>query len=388
MSHKFVARGTGRRKATQAALWLTIPCRENPQGEIAKSRFPHSASQFSRMPLRPAISSMSLGRAWVHKFPAKLDEAAKNGFQGIEIFMEDLEYLAKAQGFNSSPRENLLKTAPIIKHLCDERDLTIICLQPFMYHEGCLDRVVHAQKLDDAKAWFQIAHICNTDIIQIPSSFIPADQLSGNMADIVADMREIADLGAKEQPPIRFAYEALSWGTHVDTWEQCWEIIKAVDRPNFGIGLDTFNIAGRAYADPASETGKTVDAEKQIEESIKRLVTTLDPAKIFTVQIVDAERLEKPLIKGHEYYNEEQPARMSWSRNCRLFYGEEDRGAYLPVRAIAIAIIEGLGFDDWLSMELFSRTMNDPRPEVPGEHAKRGMASYNRISKDIKGDWQ
>lgn len=114
-------------------------------------------------------------------------------------------------------------------------------------------------------------------------------------------------------------------------------------------------------------------------ESMRRLVETVDVKKVFFVQVVDAERLESPLVEGHEFYEEDQPARMSWSRNCRLFYGEEDRGGYLPVREITKAIIQGLGFEGWVSMEMFNRSMAEKGSEVPTQHAQRAMDSWWKI---------
>ena len=93
---------------------------------------------------------------------------------------------------------------------------------------------------------------------------------------------------------------------------------------------------------------------------------------------MDAERLESPLVEGHEWYAEDQPARMSWSRNARCFMYESERGAYLPVEKVARAIVDGLGYKGWISMELFSRTMSDPRPEVPQEHSTRAIRSWGK----------
>jgi 4-hydroxyphenylpyruvate dioxygenase len=39
---------------------------------------------------------------------------------------------------------------------------------------------------------------------------------AGDEDKIVADIKEIGELGLKEHPPIRFAYEALAWGAHLD----------------------------------------------------------------------------------------------------------------------------------------------------------------------------
>ncbi|KAH0389864.1 hypothetical protein KCU89_g16218, partial [Aureobasidium melanogenum] len=70
---------------------------------------------------------------------------------------------------------------------------------------------------------------------------------------------------------------------------------------------------------------------------------------------------------------------MSWSRNARCFIYETDRNAYLPVERVARAIIEGLGFEGYVSMELFSRTLTDPEPDVPASHAQRGIQAWEKF---------
>ncbi len=87
------------------------------------------------------------------------------------------------------------------------------------------------------------------------------------------DLREVADLGLRQQPAIRFVYESLGWGTRINTWEQCWEVVRRVDRPNFGICLDTFNIACAIYADPKSPTSRAPRAEEEMREFMRRLVS-------------------------------------------------------------------------------------------------------------------
>jgi 4-hydroxyphenylpyruvate dioxygenase len=331
------------------------------------------------MPNRSAIASLSLGRAWVHDLPGKLHQAAQYGFEGIEMFYEDLEYFGHSRGIG------LLDAAIHIRELCNSLNLEIVCLQPFLFYEGLIDRVEHhrlvAEKLP---LWFKLAHLLGTDIIQVPSNFLPPDPVTGesrttgDMDVIISDLREIADLALQQSPRIRLACESLAWGNHINTWEQCWEVITRVDRSNFGACLDTFNIAARVYADPAVASGKTPDANLAIRASITRLMKTVDARKIFFVQIVDGERLSTPLIEGHPFYVKEQPSRMSWSRNARLFAFEESRGGYLPILDIARAFFD-TGFEGWVSMELFSRTLADPSPRTPQEHARRGMESYRKL---------
>ncbi|KIW04197.1 uncharacterized protein PV09_04505 [Verruconis gallopava] len=326
---------------------------------------------------RPAILSASLGRAWLHDFDKKVAQAAKYGFEGIEIFYEDLEHLAKARSSTEAPsKEQLLDAAEHIHSHCSSLGLEIISLQPFLFYEGLLDRQEHGRLIEKIKAWFEIAKRLGTSTIQIPANFLPADKLSDDVELIASDLRELADLALLENPPVRFGYESLCWSTHIDTWEKAWDVVQRVDRPNFGLCLDTFNIAGRVWADPASPTGKTPNADADLEATIKRMVKEIDLHKVFYIQVVDAERMDSPLVKGHPFYVESQPARMSWSRNARAFAYEKDRGAYLPIEPIARAIIEGLGYKGFISMELFSRTMAEPGEHVPEEHAKRGANSW------------
>jgi 4-hydroxyphenylpyruvate dioxygenase len=307
--------------------------------------------------------------------------AAKHGLEGIELFYEDLVDHA---GSNSA--SDLLAGAASVRDLCSSLGLEIICLQPFMHYEGLVDRQRHAERIEEIKLWMKLAQVLRTDIIQVPSSFLSRDQISLDIDLIVSDLRELADLGLQQSPIIRFAYESLSWGTYVDKWEACWDIVQWVDRSNFGICLDSFNILGRIYADPTSETGRLPDAEQEVRDSVQRLVSRIKPhnEKIFFIQIVDAELLEQPLVPGHAFYNAEQPARMSWSRNCRLFYGETERGAYLPVKEVTHAIINEIGYDGWVSMELFNRVMNRTDDAVVEELAERAATAWKKMQRDLQ----
>ncbi|KAF5664995.1 dehydroshikimate dehydratase [Fusarium heterosporum] len=329
---------------------------------------------------RPAILSASLGRAWLHDFAKKALEASRKGFQGIEIFYEDLEYEAKKLHNVETPsNDHILSAASSMRKLLDDLRLTVIGLQPFLFYEGLKDREQHARLIEKVKLWFKIAGLLGTNTIQIPANFLPADQLTGDMDVIVADLVELADLGIQETPPVRFAYEALCWSTHIDTWERSWEVVKKVDRCNFGLCLDTFNIAGRVWGDPASPTGMTPNADQDLKESIQRLVHDVTLDKVFYIQVVDAEKMDSPLVKGHPFHVDGNPPRMNWSRNARAFMYEADRGAYLPVEEVARALIEGLGYTGYVSMELFSRTMSEKGEDVPRQHAERGIAAWNTL---------
>lgn len=312
--------------------------------------------------------------------PSKLDEAARHGFD-IELFYEDLYYVAKSLA-GGPTQQNQLKAARSIRSMCDDRGISIVCLQPFMHYEGLRDRKRHSQRIEEMKHWIRLAKALRTDIISIPSTSLPEEEVSGDLDLIVSDMREVADLAAPEN--IKIAYEALAWGTYVDTWEQTYEVVQQVGRPNFGICLDTFNIAARVYADPTAVRRRNANADTDIQATIDRMVRTIDVKKIVYVQVVDAAYLREPLVEGHKFYNSNQRPRMSWSRNCRLFYGEHNRGAYLPVKEILQAIIEGLGYSGWISAELFNESLTSADPSVPMEHAQRAADSWKEIVKDFK----
>ncbi|KAH8712761.1 3-dehydroshikimate dehydratase [Beauveria bassiana] len=322
------------------------------------------------MPCQLAITSVSLGRGTAgHNFVHKMDMAQKHGYKGVELFHDDLASITRMMP-GGLTKANELEAARIIH-------------QPFWHYEGLLDRSKHFEHVEKLFFWFKLARALETDMIQIPSNFLPKSQLSSDPRLAIQDLQKVADFGLLQEPPMRFVYEALAWGTHCDTWERSWEIVQQVDRPNFGLCLDTFNIAARVWADPTDPTGRNKDSDELLAQSLALMAEIVDVSKVFCVQVVDAERLASPLLPGHEFHDEAQPPRMSWSRNCRLFYGESDRGACLPVKQIARVIFKDLGYQGWVSMELFHRRMAEEDATVPRELAARGAVAWKKLVRDV-----
>jgi 4-hydroxyphenylpyruvate dioxygenase len=345
----------------------------------------HSKSLVDELPL--AIASMCLGRAAHHELEPKLKAAADAGFQGVEVFYEDLKIPAQKWMTESKAtfEESLIRSANIFKDLCDKFGLIIICLQPFKNYDGLLSKERHQEKISKLHVWFKIAKTLQVDIIQIPSYFW-SQGATGDFKVIASDLRELADLGAKETPPIRFAYEPMAWGAHVDLWQQGWEIVKLVDRPNFGMCLDTFQILAKVWGDVTSKTGQVENADQILENDIKEFLRTVSLDKIYYVQLSDAERLETPLSPSHPWYTANLKPNMTWSRNARIFPLEEDLKGYLPVLRLFKAWIFDWGYRGWVSMEIFNRSMSDPDPAVPQSHAQRGAESWRKIIKELKLD--
>lgn len=163
-----------------------------------------------------------------------------------------------------------------------------------------------------------------------------------------------------------------------NTWEHTWEVCKRVDRANFGLCLDTFQICGtsmlilmiacrhrrdtdllgspckaRAYADPTSANGLIQhppegSAIMQLSASLKALATTVPKEKIFYFQISDGSRKISPDALLQSAKEQGIDPLYAWSNAWRpLPYMDEvcardDKqgwGGYLPVLDVCDAVL-------------------------------------------------
>jgi sugar phosphate isomerase/epimerase len=99
---------------------------------------------------------------------------------------------------------------------------------------------LHAYKVDVAKAMLSMCRALGSNVLLACSS--SSAHASGDTALLVKDLRKLATLAVPLG--IKIAYEALSWGRHVNqvrsrgTWLQ-------TDRANLGVTLDAFHILRR-----------------------------------------------------------------------------------------------------------------------------------------------
>ena len=56
----------------------------------------------------------------------------------------------------------------------------------------------------------------------------------------------------------------------------------------------------------------------------------------------------------------------------------------MPVKDVAHAIIKEVGFDGWVSMELFNRVMNRTDRGVVDELASRAAGAWDRLVSDLQ----
>jgi sugar phosphate isomerase/epimerase len=135
------------------------------------------------------------------------------------------------------------------------------------------------------------------------------------------------------------------------------EIVKAVDRPNVSLCLDTFQTAGSEWADPTTasgliETAGSMDELSQkFQESPEELSRTIPKDKIYLLQISDGYKPSTPL----ENKDDESGLRPrgQWSHDYRPY---PFNGGYLPVVDVAKAVLR-TGTRCWFIMEVFDGWM-------------------------------
>lgn len=320
-----------------------------------------------------AIASLSLGQHPSHSLPHKIRAAAQAGYAGIEIVYFEL------QAYSESETLSIFEGAEKISHLCQEVGLEILSLAPFENYEG--DRSPLSGRLEKAAHWIEVARTLRAPYLQIPSIYKP--DAIGDEAVVISELQHLADIGSAKQPLVSIAYEPLSWGTHCSTWECALRYVNAVDRPNFGLCLDTFHIATKLWGDLFAPSGKFLDADRALDESLDSFVAKCPVDKIFFLQLSDGERFDPPFSTDHPWYIEGEAPQFTWSKHARPFPFEHDLGAYLPIGKIAKAWIIDIGFQGWVSLEIFDRGMRDKnsQPEVA---AFRGIESWKALNKELQ----
>ncbi|MDG9882986.1 bifunctional sugar phosphate isomerase/epimerase/4-hydroxyphenylpyruvate dioxygenase family protein [Pseudomonas sp. GD04058] len=260
--------------------------------------------------MQRSIATVSLSGT----LPEKLEAIAAAGFDGVEIFENDLLY------YDGSPRE--------IRQRCADLGLDITLFQPFRDFEGCRrDRL--ARNLDRAERKFDLMQELGTDLVLVCSN-VAADAL-GEKQILVDDLGLLAErAGARN---LRIGYEALAWGRHVNQWQQVWDIVREANHPALGMILDSFH----TYSIKGDPSG----------------IADVPGDKIFFVQMADAPILAMDVLE--------------WSRHFRCFpgQGEFDLPAFL-------APILKAGYRGPLSLEIFNDGF---RAAPPRANAADGLRS-------------
>jgi 4-hydroxyphenylpyruvate dioxygenase len=257
------------------------------------------------------------------QLPEKFAAIAEAGFQHVELNDSDLHE------FDGTPAD--------IKHLADSFGLRILVLQPLRDFEGRPREHVQ-QHLRRAGQMLDAARALGAEMLMLCSNV--AEDGDGDEELWVADLRALADRAA--DVGIKVGYEALSWGRFATLYRDAWRLVERVDRPNFGLVLDTFH--SLALDDDLS------------------LLHMIPPERIFLIQIADAPRLSCEIIE--------------WSRHHRCLPGE---GAFDLQRFLAIPMQNG--YRGPVSLEVFS---DEYSSEPPSAIAKRGFRSLCKLDYETR----
>jgi len=242
--------------------------------------------------LPKSIATVSLSGT----LPEKLEAAAAIGFDGVEIFENDL------LTFGGSPGD--------VRAIADGLGLAITVFQPFRDFEA-MPEPQRTRNLDRAERKFDVMQALGTDLLLVCSNIHPATIDDDSRA--AADFAEMAERA--QQRGLRVGYEALAWGRHVNRWRHAWNIVEAANHAALGLIVDSFHTL--AIGDDWFG------------------IATVPAHKLFLVQLADAPRLSMDAL--------------SWSRHFRNFPGQGE----LPVAEFLRAVLAA-GYRGPLSLEIFN----------------------------------
>jgi 4-hydroxyphenylpyruvate dioxygenase len=267
------------------------------------------------MPLPPpslpkSIATVSLSGTLCEK----LEAAATIGFDGVEIFENDL------LTFDGSPGD--------VRRIAEDLGLAITLYQPFRDFEAMPD-TLRQRNLDRAERKFDVMQALGTELVLVCSNVHAAALDDGARA--AADLREMAERAGRRG--LRVGYEALAWGRNVKRWGEAWEIVRQAAHPALGLIVDSFHTL--ALNDDFSG------------------IARLPADKLFFVQLADAPLLTMDVL--------------SWSRHFRNFPGQ----GQLPVVAFLRAVLAS-GYRGPLSLEIFN---DDFRASPVRPTARDGLRS-------------
>ena len=242
--------------------------------------------------MKQSIASVSLSG----DLAEKLEAIAAAGFEGVEIFENDL------LSFDGTPADVCQKVADL--------GLEIIAFQPFRDFEG-MPPESRERIFARAERKFDLMGELGCNLLLVCSNVSP--QSLGGIDRVAADLRALGERASRHG--MRIGFEALAWGRYINDYRDAWEAVRRADHPAVGLVLDTFHIFAR--------------------KTDLKPISAIPCDRIFLVQIADAPLLEMDLL--------------SWSRHFRNFPGQGE----LPLIDF-MEVLEGTNFDGPLSLEIFN----------------------------------
>lgn len=226
----------------------------------------------------------------------KLEAIAAAGFNGVEIFENDL------LSFDGTPADVRKKVADL--------GLEIIAFQPFRDFEA-MPPESRERAFARAERKFDLMGELGCDLLLVCSNVSP--QCLGGIDRAAADLRALGERASRRG--MRIGFEALAWGRHINDYRDAWEAVRRANHPAIGLVLDTFHIFAR--------------------RTDLKPIGAIPRDRIFLVQIADAPLLEMDSL--------------SWSRHFRNFPGQGE----LPLIDF-MEVLQATDFDGRLSLEIFN----------------------------------
>lgn len=249
---------------------------------------------FSSIPFQTSIATISLSKNSIYN---RINELKNAGFDSFELMENDLPEMM----------QNITQFRDTITSM----GVKISIFQPIRDFDGSWDG------FDTRLAFFnkrlEIMKYLGVDLVLICSN-CSNDEFDKERT--IKQLRIASELAEKSN--IKIAYEALSWSSSVSTLEQNWEIVQRVDKPNFGICIDSFHIF--------------------IHNSNIQLISTMKE-KIFFVQLSDSEM------------GLNLPSYLLQSRSYRVLPGQGDFDNLGLLKQLKIA-----GYNGPVSLECFNES--------------------------------
>lgn len=220
--------------------------------------------------------------------------------------------------------------------------LRVTGLQVLRDFEG-LSGTLHEYKLDIAKQLLQLCRAVGAPLLLVCSS--TSSHAAGEPALLARDLAKLATLAVPLR--VRIGYEALSWGRHVNQYQQSWEVVERAAHANLGLVIDSFHLLARG-----------ADFE-ELED--------IPSEKIALVQLSDF--MWRAIASAEEGRDT--------ARHLRVFPGE---GAHSAELADLLRRLDRGGYRGDYSFEVFN---DDYQQLPPAAVARRALASAKWVTDQV-----
>lgn len=261
-------------------------------------------------------------------FDLKLEAMANSGFTQVMVSARDVA------GYRGGVRA--------AAHAIKASGLRLTGFQVLRDFEG-LSGHLHDYKLDIAKRMIETSAALGARVMLVCSS--TSAHASNEPRAIADDLAKLATLATPFN--VKIAFEALSWGRHINELPQAADVVNLAAHPNLGLCIDSFHMFA---------TNTNLDC-----------IDELDADRIFLAQLSD--------FMWQETRTPEE--RIATARTFRVFPGEGVHGAAL---VSLVRKLDQIGYARDYSFEVF----NDEYQQLPLDFvAERAKRSAQWLDQDV-----